>query len=222
MYVSLFLKLFVGLIALLVVIRLLGKKELAQLTPFDFVYTLVLGGILEESLFDEQIKVSHFLFALFLWALFIYVIEKAAQKWNKVRAILKGKPVKLIGDGHLNMQAFVKNHLDMEQLRSALREQGIFSLRVVRDLFLEPSGKITVNKYAKYDSITNGDLDMTVKEEEPTVLLVDEGIIKEDVLAFLGKTKEWLMEELEKNGASSEKIAYGEWSETEGLFLKKY
>lgn len=223
MYASLFLKLFVGLIALLIVIRLLGKKELAQLTPFDFVYTLVLGGILEESLFDEQVKVSHFLFALFLWSLFIYVIEKTAQKWNKVRALLKGKPVKLISDGHLNLPAFNKNHLDMEQLRSALRQQGVFSLRVVRDLFLEPSGQVTINKYAKFDTVTNDNLAIRVNEEEPTVLLVDEGVIKEDVLAFLGKTKEWLLTELEKNGVSSpKKIAYGEWSETEGLFLKKY
>lgn len=49
-YVDIGLKLLFGLIALLVVIRLLRKKEMSQLTPFDFIYSIVLGGILEESI----------------------------------------------------------------------------------------------------------------------------------------------------------------------------
>ena len=56
MYLDTLLKLVIGLCALLVVVRLLDKKELAQLTPYDFVYTLVLGGILEESLIDEKME----------------------------------------------------------------------------------------------------------------------------------------------------------------------
>lgn len=223
MYVSLFLKLVIGLVALLTVVRLLGKKELAQLTPYDFVYTLVLGGILEESLFDEKVKVTHFLFGIALWAMLIYLIEKATKKWNPVRVLLKGKTVKLISNGKLDMHAFDKHHLEMEQLRLGLRKQGVFSLREVRDMFLEPSGNLTINKYKNYDAVTNGDLADGAKNEEPTVLLIDEGVIKEDVLSFAGKDRAWLMDELKKKGLPNpEEIAYGEWSKTEGFFIKTY
>ncbi|MER2088452.1 MAG: DUF421 domain-containing protein [Sporosarcina sp.] len=223
MYLDLLLKLVIGLAALMIVIRLLGKKELAQLTPYDFVYTLILGGILEESLFDEKIKITHFLFAIALWAVLIYLIERATKKWNPLRILLKGEPVKLISNGTLDMQKFNKHHLEMEQLRSALRRQGVFSLREVRDLFLEPGGDITINKYVKYQPVTNGELKEEVKDEEPTVLLIDEGEVKEEVLSFAGKDRKWLMDELAKKGYFDlDEIAYGEWSSTEGLFIKMY
>ena len=223
MYVGLFLKLVIGLAALLTVVRLLGKKELAQLTPYDFVYTLVLGGILEESLFDEKVQVTHFLFGIAVWATLIYLIEKATKKWNPVRVLLKGKTVQLIRNGELDMHVFDKYHLEMEQLRTALREQGVFSLREVRDMFLEPSGNLTINKYKNYNTVTNGDLVDGANDEEPTVLLIDEGVIKEDVLSFAGKDRAWLIGELKKkNLPTPEEIAYGEWSKTEGFFIKTY
>ncbi len=223
MYLDILLKLFIGLCALLVIVRFLGKKELAQLTPYDFVYTLVLGGILEESLFDEKIKITHFLFAIALWAMLIYFIERAAKKWDQLRLLLKGEPVRLISDGQLDMEKFNKHHLEMEQLRTALRKQGIFTLREVRDLFLEPGGDVTVNQYVRYETVTNGALQEGAAEEEPTVLLIDEGEVKEEVLAFAGKDRKWLMDELAKKGYPEPKrVAYGEWSETEGLFIKTY
>ena len=223
MYLDISLKLTVGLIALLSVIRLLGKKELAQLTPYDFVYTIVLGGILEESLFDEKVKIGHFLFALALWGVLIYLIERVTKKWNPMRILLKGEQVKLISNGELDMQMFNKHHLEMEQLRSALRKQGIFSLREVRDLFLEPGGDVTINKYVKYEPVTNSVMNEKAEDEEPTILLIDEGKVKDEVLVFAGKDRKWLMDELVKKGFPDPKqIAYGEWSETEGFFIKTY
>lgn len=223
MYLDTLLKLGVGLASLLTIIRLLGKKELAQLTPYDFIYTLILGSILEESLFDEKIKIYHFLFAISIWGILIFLIEQATRQWNPIRVLLKGEPVQLISDGKLDMNKFNKHHLEMEQLRSALRKQGIFSLREVRDLFLEPGGDITINKYALYEPVTNNDLISEAKDQEPTILLIDDGNIKEDVLAYIKKDHAWLMSNLLENGYNNSKsIAYCEWSETEGFFIRSY
>lgn len=223
MYLDIFLKLIIGLIALLTVVRILGKKELAQLTPFDFVYTLVLGGILEESLFDEKVNVYHLLFGIVLWGMLIYLIEKVAKKWDPMRKLLRGKPVKLISNGELDMVAFDKHHLEMEQLRSALRQQGIFSLREVRDLFIEPGGQVAINKFVNYDTVTNGNLNKVPQNEDPSFLLVDEGKVKEDVLHLIGKDRTWLLDELSKYGFPDlTKIAYGVWSKTDGFFIRIY
>ncbi|WP_144509325.1 DUF421 domain-containing protein [Bacillus sp. FJAT-22090] len=223
MYLDTLLKLSVGLVALLTIIRLLGKKELAQLTPYDFIYTLILGSILEESLFDQKIKITHFLFAISVWGILIFLIEQATKQWNPIRVLLKGEPVKLISDGKLDMQKFNKHHLEMEQLRSALRKQGIFSLREVRDLFLEPGGDITINKYVLYEPVTNKDITTKPQDQEPTILLIDEGDIKEDILAYIKKDYSWLMTNLMENGYNDPKsIAYCEWSETEGFFIRSY
>lgn len=68
MVFSITMKLVFGLIGLLLVVRLLGKKSMSEITPFDLVYTLVLGGILEESTYDDNVHVGHVLFAIALWA----------------------------------------------------------------------------------------------------------------------------------------------------------
>lgn len=135
MYLDIVIKIVVGLLALMTVIRILGKKELAQLTPYDVIYTLVLGGILEESIFDEKVKIPHFLLAITTWALLIFLIEKATKKWDPIRVLLKGEPVKLISDGKLDMKKFDKNHLEMEQLRSALKTRCVYSPRSKRFVF---------------------------------------------------------------------------------------
>lgn len=221
MYLDILMKLSIGLATLLIVIRLLGKIELAQLTPYDFIYTIVLGGILEESLFDENVKITHFLFAIALWAVLIFIIEKVAKQWNPIRVLLKGEPVQLICDGKIDMKKFNKHNLEMEQLRSALRKQGVFSLREIRDLFLETGGDVTINKYVDYEPIKNGVFQTDARDQEPTVLLIDEGEVKDDMLNSIGKDRTWLITKLSEQGYTHlQSIAYFDWSETEGFFVR--
>ncbi|WP_232319218.1 YetF domain-containing protein [Sporosarcina ureae] len=209
--------------ALLIVIRLLGKKHLSQMTPYDVVYLLVFGGILEESLYDEKISILLFLFSVVVWAITIYAIEKLVTLSNPLRIFIKGETDKLIHDGKINKKLMDKNQLEMEQLRTMLRMQGIFSLREVRDLFIEPGGNISVNQYAKYKTLTVQDINLENREEEPSVLLIDEGQIEKEVLDFIGKTEAWLYAEMERLGhVHLQNILYCEWSKTEGFFIKTY
>jgi uncharacterized membrane protein YcaP (DUF421 family) len=216
-------KLLIGFVALMTVLRVLGKKQLSQMTPYDIIYLLVFGGILEESLFDEKVSIFMLLFGVAVWAIVIYTIEKLVTKSNKLRILLKGEPDKIIANGKLNKKLIDKNQLEMEQLRTMLRIHGIFSLKEVRDLYIEPGGEITINQYAKYKTVTNGDMKIKSDEEEPTILIVDEGQVKEDALDAIGKSELWLRSELNQLGYGNLKeLLYCEWSSTEGFFIKTY
>ena len=216
-------KLIIGLIAFMVVIRLLGKKHLAEMTPYDIIYLIVFGGILEETLYDNKISIWMFLFSMAVWAIAIFAIEKLVAQFNPLRILLKGEPDQLISDGKINRKAFKKNQLEMEQVRSMLRQQGIFSLREVRDMYIEPGGQISINTYAKYKSSVAEDLDIEKKDEEPSVLLIDEGEVKTEVLNAIGKSNQWLQEGISEKGYNQiEEILYCEWSETDGFFIKGF
>jgi uncharacterized membrane protein YcaP (DUF421 family) len=216
-------KLLIGFVALMTVFRVLGKKQLSQMTPYDIIYLLVFGGILEESLFDEKVSILMLLFGVALWAIIIYIIEELVTKSNKLRILLKGEPDKIIANGKLNKKLIDKNQLEMEQLRTMLRIHGIFSLKEVRDLYIEPGGEITINQYAKYKPVTNEDMELKIDEEEPTILIVDEGQVKEDALDAIGKSEQWLRSELDQLGYGNLKeLLYCEWSSTEGFFIKTY
>ncbi|WP_409288313.1 DUF421 domain-containing protein [Peribacillus sp. SCS-37] len=211
-YLSIVLKLVVGLAALVVVTRLVGKKRMSQVTPFDFVYALILGGMVEETIYHTDHTIPQMLFSVAVWGALIYSVEKLTQKFDKLRAPLKGSSQVLIRNGNVSIHELEKASLELEELRGMLRQKGVFSLKEVNYIILENSGDISVLKYP----------DMPVVEE-PSVLLVNEGHIHEDNLKQIEKGEEWLLNEIREEGIKDIKdVYYAEWSKPEGFFIKQY
>lgn len=207
MLLSISLKLVFGLVSLMLVTRVLGKKALADVTPFDLIYTLVLGGILEESIYDDKINIGHLVFALFLWAVLIYIIERIVQKNTRVSRLLKGEPSVIIRDGVINLKALSKNHIEMEQLRTMLRQQQCFSLENAKHVILESAGQVSVLKKSQEDSYIS-------------LMLVDHGIIQDRVLETHGLTRKWLLDNLNKEGYTTlHEIIYVEWSAEKAFYI---
>lgn len=207
MLLSISLKLVFGLVSLMLVTRVLGKKALADVTPFDLIYTLVLGGILEESIYDDKLNIGHLVFALFLWGVLIYIIERIVQKNTRVSRLLKGEPSVIIRDGVVNLKALSKNHIEMEQLRTMLRQQQCFSLENAKHVILESAGQVSVLKKSQEDN-------------HIALMLVDHGIIQDRVLETHGLTRKWLLDNLNKEGYTIlHEIIYVEWSEEKGFYI---
>lgn len=207
MVILIALKLVFGLLGLLLVVRLIGKKSLSNITPFDLVYTLVLGGILEESIYDDKVNIGHLLFALSLWAVMIYFIERVVQRNDRVNRLLKGEPSILLKNGQMNVKELSKNHIEMEQLRTMLRQQQCFSLENAHHVVLENAGQISVIKKSEDDKVMS-------------IMVIDEGVIQDRVLQTNELEKIWLIENLKQEGyVSLESILYAEWSEEKGFYV---
>ncbi|WP_062532450.1 DUF421 domain-containing protein [Jeotgalibaca dankookensis] len=210
MFALIALKLLFGFLGLLLVVRLLGKKSMSEITPFDLIYTLVLGGILEESIYDDAVNTGHLLFAIGLWAVMIYLIEQFVQKNDKVNKWVKGEPAVLIRNSKLNVKEITKNHIEMEQLRAMLRQEQCFSLENAKHVILETAGQISV--------IAKSEEDKTM-----TLLLVDEGKIKNKVLQTNNLDDSWLRKKLQEEGYTNLKeIIYVEWSQEKGFYVITY
>ena len=210
MFLTIGLELFVGLIGLLLVMRVLGKKTMAEVTPYDLIYTLILGGIVEGAIYDQAIHVGHIIFALGFWGILIYIIELVVQKQHRSSQVLKGIPSILVQDGQLNTKELAKNHIELEQLRSLLRAQNCFSLKEAKYVILETSREVSVMK--------NEEVNSTL-----AVLLIDEGRVEVKALESIGKTEEWLLEEIRKKGYEKPTdLVYAEWSKKEGLYIVPY
>ncbi|WP_066174421.1 DUF421 domain-containing protein [Bacillus marinisedimentorum] len=223
MFTTITLKLVIGLIALILITRLLGKKEMAQVTPFDFVYALILGGIIEEGIYDTKTKIYHVIYAAALWAVLIYTVEKLPQKFEKIRKPLKGKTAIIIENGEIDIKEMKKAKLEMEQVRTMLRMQGVFSVSDVKYAFLEVSGQLSVMKYADQSPVTAKDLGVDTAPQEPSILLIDEGMVHEKSLKVIGKDKSWLDEQLgEHDIRRAEDVFYAEWTRLGGFYIRTY
>ena len=201
------LKLIFGLIGLLLVVRLLGKKSLSDITPFDLVYTLVLGGILEESIYDPKINIGHLLVGIILWGSLIYFIEKVVQKNEKINRWLKGEPSVLIKDGVLNLKEINRNKIEMEQLRQLARQNQCFSLQNAKHIVLENAGQISLAVQSEEDKVLS-------------VMLIDQGHLQEEVLKTHQLSTSWLKASLQQRGFKNiSELVYVEWSEENGLYI---
>lgn len=205
MLVSIFIKLLSGFLALLIVMRLLGKKSLTKVTPFDLIYTMLLGGILEEAVYEEHIEVTHVLFALAVFGILIYIFEVLVHKNRFINHLIKGEPSVVIKKGVLNGPALKKNKIEMEQLRSMLREQNCFSVENAENVIIENGGHIS----------------LSVKDEEDKVLsfcIVDEGRMSDKVIESLSLNKHKILTDLKELGHELKDLKYAEWSPEKGYY----
>lgn len=219
-YESIILKLVIGFAGLWAITRLLGKKEIAQLTPFDFVSSLVLSEIVGNTIYDDEINISHLLLAFGVWAVLSYLFEFLTYRVKRLRGPLDGRPSVLIRNGIVDRKEMEHNKLDFEQLRLLLRMQNVFSLREVAFAVYETNGSLTVLKKSAYESLERKDFNLPDEAVGLPVGLIEDGEIQHHELSRCGKDPQWLLEELHKNGYSRpEEVMYAEWTPENGLHL---
>lgn len=200
MYIGISSKLITGAVGIFILLRIMGKKTMSELTPFDLIYILLLGAVVEEAIYDDKVNVLHVLFAIVLWGLFVYAIEKALQHTDKFSTLIEGEPAILIEKGRLNLKELEANYFDIEQLRSMLRQSNVYSITDVYYAILEVNGNLTV--ITKDEAIV------------PSALLIEFGKIQENTLNYIMKDELWLRTELSKLGYDDlEEIVYCEWLE---------
>jgi uncharacterized membrane protein YcaP (DUF421 family) len=219
MYVSIAVKLVVALVGLLIMTRLLGKKEISQLTAFDFVSSLMLSELVGNTIYDDNVHFSHLIFALVIWTLLALGLEKFIWAFPWISRYASGTPDLLIRDGVINFKAMKRNNLDFAQLSMLLRENNVFSMRDVAYALFETNGSISVLRQNDLESQNNG-----VSPKKRVCLpesIIENGSINEAALERLGRDPEWLKQLLQLSGISHhERVLFAEWSDSNGLFYQ--
>ncbi|MED4162677.1 DUF421 domain-containing protein [Halalkalibacterium halodurans] len=217
-FVALSVELFVGFWALLVLMKVLGKSQINQLTPFDFISALVLGELVGNAIYDKDIGILYVLYAISAWGLLIYTVEIITQKFPITRPFLEGSPKLIINDGKIMYHELKRSKLDIDQLAMLLREKEVFSIREVHYGILEPNGSISVVKKQGYQT-TNGQL---TYKTLPIVVVAD-GVLNEQNLEKAGMTKEAFNDSLRKQGISNYKsVLYAEYLSEDGWEIQTY
>jgi uncharacterized membrane protein YcaP (DUF421 family) len=213
----------VGLLGLLVLTKILGKTQITQITPFDFISALVLGELVGNAVYDQKIGVLQVLSSIIIWGVLIYVIELITQKIRRTRPFLEGKPTIIIHQGKIIKEHLKKNKLDINQLQHLLRAKDVFSIREAEYAILETDGSISVLKKSKYEPPTRQDYNMAEQKVRLPITLVSDGILIQENLKESGFTEDWLHSELKSQGVATYKdLLYAEWHEEEGLYVQEF
>ena len=223
MYKDIALELVVGFFALLLILKLVGKIQFSQITPFDFITGLVMGNLVGDAIFSENTGIKEILFSITLWGALIYCVELLTQKSTFLRSMLEGTPTILVNKGEILYKNLKKTHIDLNQLQHLMRRQGYFSIFEAEYVILERDGQISVAPKHPYGAPTNQDLKIPKQQVTLSFALIMDGKLIKDNLKEAGHNEQWLKKQLSKKKIKEYKeVFYAEWQENRGLNISKY
>ena len=171
--------------ALIVLLRLMGKRQLGQMEPSEFVVAMLLANLASIPLEDPDLPIHYGLVPMGL----IFGAEIGLSWLSlhniRIRRLLCGKPVILIDNGKLVMSNLRRARINLDELSCHLRNQGILAVEVVQFAILETNGNLSVFPFEKNQSIP--------------ITIIEDGYLSRENLTLSGKSPAWLKKQLGKS-----------------------
>lgn len=185
-------------ILVLIVMRLMGKREIGQLQPFELAISIMIADLASIPMTDTGVPISNGIIPILGLLVMHLMISIINMKSIKAREIISGKPTILIYRGKIDEKALKKERFTINELEERLRGNNIFNLGDVEYAILETSGQVTVIQKPEKRNTIPEDFNIVPEYEGIPYDLVIDGIIMDDNLKTLGKNREWLKKQVEK------------------------
>ena len=193
-------------IIVLVVMRLMGKREIGQLQPFELAISIMIADLASIPMAETGIPLSNGIIPILGLLVMHLIISITNLKSNKAREIICGKPRILIYRGKIDEQALKKERFSINELQEKLRSSDIMSLGDVEYAILETSGEVTVVQKPNKRNTIPEDFGIMPEYEGISYDLIVDGKVMKDNLQKIGKNHEWLRKEIQKFGSKPEDI----------------
>ena len=180
--------------------KIMGQREMSQLSIFDYFITITIGSIAAElstSLEDNFIQP---VIAMIIYALVTLTVSFLNTKYVKLRPFLSGRTLILYDNGTLFKENFKKAKIDLNEFLVQCRTNGYFNLSDIKTALLEENGKISFLPYSDRRPANPSDFNIKPKEEGIVTNLILDGRVMDENLKELGLDKLWLNEMLQKQG----------------------
>ena len=203
----------IGSITLLFILtKIMGQREMSQLSIFDYFITITIGSIAAELSTSLEDNFVQPVIAMIVYALITLIVSVLNTKFVKLRPFLSGKTLILYDDGTLFKENFKKAKIDLNEFLVQCRTNGFFNLSDIKTALLEENGKISFLPYSYKRPANPSDFNIKPKEEEILTNLILDGKIMQENLQELGFDEAWLLKKLKKQGITK----------TNNIFLATY
>lgn len=210
-------------LVLLILTRILGKKQMSHLTFFNYITGITIGSISANMIHELDESFIEDLISLIWWCILTLLLEYIGLKFGKLRQLIDGQPTILIKKGKIMKDELKANRVNIDDLSMMLRKQNIFSIKEVEYAILEPIGNLSIMKKPQEQQITKSDMSIPLSTLKylPSEIIVDGKIIQAN-LKELNLSETWLEAELKRQNISSIKdVFYAEIQSDGTLFIDK-
>lgn len=190
-------------LALLVTMRLLGKRQLGEMELPEFVFAALVADLAANPLQDLGIPMLNGLVPIAVIFCCELIVSGAAARSIRLRALLFGKPCLIIVKGKIDQGALRHSCFTTDELMQELRSRSCMDISHVEYAILETDGSLNVFPYAEYMPATAGQLKLPTEGDSYPVVLISDGRVLGDNLRIMGRDESWLNKELQKRNVKS-------------------
>lgn len=196
-YITIVYQAFFSAVALLILTKLMGYRQVSQFSMFDYVNSITIGSIAAEMAIDLDGNYMKPFIAMIVYAAFVILLSKLSQMSIPLRRLINGKAIVLYQKGNLYNENLKKAKMDVDEFLVECRINGYFDLSQIESAILEPNGKISFLPVTEERPATPKDLGIVPSQEEVFANVIVDGQILEYNLKHIGKDKNWLNQQLD-------------------------
>lgn len=193
----------IAFVTLFLYARLLGKRQISQLSTFDYVVGISIGSLAATLTVDLSSRALPHWIGLTLWVGLAYVLQVITVRWQHLAKFINGEPTIVIQNGKILGRNLKRIHYSVSELLEQLRQKNIFSPADVEFAILESGGQLSVLPRSQLQPVTPQDLQMSTPYKGlPTELIVD-GVVLDRNLQSVHLDRDWLQSQLAAHGIQS-------------------
>jgi uncharacterized membrane protein YcaP (DUF421 family) len=189
-----------SIITLFILTKILGDREMSELSMFDYINSITIGSIAAEMATSLEGDFLKPLVAMIVYAAVSFSISYLTCKSIKVRRFFEGRTLLLYQNGQIYEKNLLKAKIDVNEFLSMCRVNGYFNLEEIHSAFLESNGKLSILPVTANRPVTPADLKVNVTQEFPLANVILDGHILNENLKSTGKDEKWLAKQLSSQG----------------------
>lgn len=191
-------------VALFIIAKILGHKQMSQLDFFDYITGITIGSIAAEMATELESPWKPLL-AMVVYGLITFLLTLTANKFPKSRKFFNGTPTIIMDNGKLYRKNMKKAKIDLTEFTVMCRQQGFFNLEDIQTAVFEYNGRLSILPKSTKRPLNPCDMNLEPQKELISTEIIMDGKILEENLKRTGLNSVWLEKKLKENGVKNEK-----------------
>lgn len=189
-----------AILILYIATRLIGKKQVSELSLFDYVIGISIGNFGAEMIINMDTPYIYGCIAIMTFGIVAYLVSIITMKSIKLRRLIIGTPTIVIQNGKILEPSLRKLKMDINDLLEQTRIGGTFDISEIEYAIVEANGKLTIMKKSMYNPVTLNDMKLKVQKKDLVANVIIDSKVLFNNLKNMNKTEEWLEQELKIKG----------------------
>lgn len=195
----------ISLLTLFIVAKIIGKKQISELSLFDYVIGISIGNFAAEMTINLDSPEFDGILAVFIFGAVAYLVSYLSMKSIFIRRYFMGTPTIIVQEGQIIKKNMKKVRMDVNDLLEEARIKGYFDLSELQYGIMEANGEMSFLPYPKYKPVTIQDIDKTLPIGSLFANIIIDGKIMKENLKLMGKEEKWLEQQLKVKGYTDKK-----------------